>query len=426
VFVREFVDKWIIDAKEDYFVMYLYIYFTSKTPLDVHDEFKSHRWLPIQEIFDDKAIIYFSSTTKYLQYIRRFILTHLPLHQIASFIKANFKSGKALPKKLAGISEESAAVMYSFLSLLGFVSDRGDFYPASTLSHQLINLLAEWALTDGVIFEAIDTPKHDTKIRRSDDALAVAKYREGLFDHHSNLLGILSSKLPKALSSRKVASLLIFGSTRLRDERLLLVRWDFLAKKYQIPSRGLEDIETDVKDVETAKSVVGQRFDQRLVEEFHYEFFTKIEIQRVGAGSLGLVAGDGPMLRNYLISFFKLGPKSGSGGTINRVIDAINRETIEFMNSVREPNDVPQEIRRNLRFYMWVSVDRILSEPTRIVGEVFQGFSDIIERVNPEELMRGVQEIEIEPQEFTPITFTSDNCVFDHRVDLRERYASRV
>src|ERR1051326_6673066 len=35
VFVREFVDKWIIDAKEDYFVMYLYIYFTSKTPLEI-------------------------------------------------------------------------------------------------------------------------------------------------------------------------------------------------------------------------------------------------------------------------------------------------------------------------------------------------------------------------------------------------------
>lgn len=59
---------------------------------------------------------------------------------------------------------------------------------------------------------------------------------------------------------------------------------------------------------------------------------------------------------------------------------------------------------------MWVSVDRLLSEPTRIVGEVFQGFSDIIEKVGPEELMRAVQEIEIEPQEFTPITFTSDNC----------------
>jgi len=426
VFVREFVDKWIIDANEDYFVMSLYIYFTTHAPLDVHGEFKSYKWLAIQQLFDDKGIIYFSSTTTYLQYIRRFLLTHLPLHQIASFIKDNFKNGTALPKRLTGISEESAAVMYSFLSLLGFLTDRGDFYPASTLSHQLINLLAEWALTDGVIFEAVETREHRPQIRRNDDALAVAKYREGLFDHHSNLLGILSAKLPKALSSRKVASLLVFGTSPLRDEKLMLVRWDFLAQKYQIPSRGLEDVETDVKDIETARTVVAQRFEARLVDEFDYEYFTKLEIQRLGAGSLGLVAGDGPMLRNYLISFFKLSPKPGSDATINRVIDAINQSTVEFIEvAAKSSREVAEDISRNLRFYMWVSVDRILSEPTRIVGEMFQGFSDLLERVEPDELTTNIRYVEVVPQEFTPITFTPDNGEFDHRVELREQYATR-
>ncbi|MFM7851100.1 MAG: hypothetical protein ACKO96_04100, partial [Flammeovirgaceae bacterium] len=207
-------------------------------------------------------------------------------------------------------------------------------YPASTLSHQLINLLAEWALTDGVIFEALDGTKNLNTKKRSDDQVAVVNYREGLFDQHSNLLGVLSHKLPKALSSRRVASLLIFGKSKLTEEKLFLVRWDFLANKYQIPSKGLEEIETDIKEIDTAKNIVSQRFNENMVDDFTYQFFTKLEIQRVGAGSLGLLAGDGPMLRNYLISFFKLKPKLDSSTKINSAIDSINKSTMEFVDSV--------------------------------------------------------------------------------------------
>jgi len=426
IFVREFVDRWIMDATEDYFVMALFVCFTPPAAVDVAAEFKSHKWIALHELFDEKSIIYFSATAKYLQYVRRFIFIHLPLREVANHLAKDLEGGEPLPKQLAGISHESTAVVYAMLSLLGFVSDRGDFYAASTLSHQLIRVLAEWSLTDAVIFNAVAPDQSALSLARSDDAAAVARFKEGLFERHSHLLGLLSTKLPKALSSRRVASLLIFGRSRLRSEQLLLVRWDFWAQKYQIPSKGLEEIETDIKDVDTAKAVVAERFEQKLVKEFDYTFFLKTEFQRLGAGSLGLVTGDAPMLRNYRVAFFKLSPKAGSDNLINRTIDEINRETIGFLESVGELAAVPQRVRRELRFYMWVAIDRLLLEPTRIVGEPFQGFADLLDRVPPAELLAGVEEVDVLPMEVTPITFTAVNDRYDHRVDLREKYANHA
>lgn len=423
IYVRDFVDRWFIDASEDYFVMSLFICHVDRIPLDVHDEFKSYKWIPMQDMFEDKTIIYFGSTSKYLQYIRRFILTHLPLNEIGNHIKQNFKKPQPLPKKLSGISEESTLIIYSFLSLLGFISEKGDFFPASTLSHQLVNLLSEWALTDGVIFEAIESSSNNVNTSRRDNPVAVAKFREGLFDHHSNLLGILSYKLPKALSTRKVASLLIFGRTQRTDEVLFLVRWDFLANKYQIPSKGLEGVETDIKDIETAKYVVSERFKLEMIDLFEYQYFMKTETQHIGEGSLSLLEGDGPMLRHYFISFFKLKPKKNTSQKINEIIDEVNRSTIDYLKTVDDISSISQDTKRNLHFYSWVSLNQILRDPDKIIGEVFQGFADLLDNTSPDHIVKDIIEIDVIPQSHTPIT--TENDELDHLIELREQYATR-
>lgn len=423
-YINDFIDDWVVNINDDYIIMSLYVYFTKNIPLDLSEEFKNYKWIPLQDLFEEESIIYFGSTSKYLKNIRRYVLTHLPLNQISTFIKDNLNSPKSLPKKLNGISKESTTVIYSFLSLLGFLSDRESYLPSSTLSHQLINILSEWSLTDGAIFEAIEKDTSN-KSKNNNDPVALAKFKEGLFDHHSSLLGLLSHKLPKALSYRRVADLLIFGKSNLTNEKLLLVRWDFLANKYQIPSKGLEEVETDIKDIKTAKNVLKKRFNDLLVDNFNYAFLKKFETQHIGAGSLSLLEGDGPMLRNYLISIFKLNPKPNKSNEINEIIEEINKSTIKYLQTLDNQTSIKHLTKRNLNFYTWVSVNRLLNEPKGIVGEVFQGFSEILEFVSPEELLKDTIDIEIIPQENTPITFTSNNYEFDHKNDLREKYASR-
>jgi 8-oxo-dGTP diphosphatase len=424
-YIGDFIDTWVIDSKDDYILMSLYIYIVDKTALDINEEFKSYKWISIQNIFENQEIIYFGSTTKYLKNVRRYVLTYLPLKELSLFIKKNLKSPKPLPKKLLGISEESTSVIYSFLSLMGFIADKGSYYPASTLSHQLINLLSEWALTDGVIFEAIEGSNSPTKkVRPNDNPVTMAKFKEGLFDHHSNLLGVLSHKLPKALSTRKVADLLIFGKSSLTDESLILVRWDFLANKYQIPSKGLEGIVSDIKNIETAKKVVDKRFNINFTELFDYEYFSKFETQHIGAGSLSLLEGDGPMLRNYIVSIFKMFPRENKSDRINEIINHINKLTIEYIDKT-ENSELKHDMKRDLNLYMWVSIKSLLNEPKKIVGEIFQGFSEILENVELNELENNNIEVVVKESEFVPITFSMKNSEKDHNVKLREKYANR-
>lgn len=423
-FIGDFIDTWVIDSKDDYILMTLFVYFVSKTPVDVDKEFKAHKWVPIQDIFEDKDVIYFGSTSKYLKNIRRYVLTHLPLNQISNFIKDNLKSPKPLPKKLTGISEEATTVIYSFLSLMGFIADRGDYYASSTLSHQLINLLSEWALTDGVIFEAIGNSTSNN-LRKNDNPATVAKFKEGLFDHHSNLLGVLSHKLPKALSHRKVADVLIFGKSELTTETLLLIRWDFLANKYQIPSKGLEDIESDIKDIATAKSVVIKRFSESLVSQFEYNHFLKFETQHIGAGSLSLLEGDGPMLRNYFVSVFKLSPLENSSNEINNLIDTINKSTIDYLESIKNPEEIQHSKKRDLNFYMWVSLNHFHLDSGSLLGEQFQGLAEILENSSFEDILKGNKCVDVLLKEYTPITFSNEKSELDHKLNLREEYAVR-
>jgi len=422
-FVNNFIDTWVVDNKDDYIVMSLYITFINKLPLDISSEFKDYKWLPISEIFANPEIIYFGSTSKFIKNIRRYVLTHLPLKEISNFLENNFKKEINLPKKLKGISTESTQIIYSFLSLLGFLSDRSDYTPSSTLSHHLLKILSEWALTDGVIFEAMSNNNTFETIRKNENPIAVQRFKEGLFDHHENLLGLLSHKLPKALSTRFVADLLIFGKTEYSDEKLILVRWDFLANKYQIPSKGLENIESDIKNIETAKFVVGTRLSKEIINKFNYKYVTKFETQHIGAASLSLLEGDGPMLRNYIVSVFNIYPKLNEHYNINTIIDTINKNTIDYIELIRNGcNNFSHNDRRNLNFYTWVSTNLLLQEPTRIVGEVLQGFAEIIDNIDFSLLEETINPLKILATDNVPITYlNSDN---NHKTEIREKYAT--
>jgi len=421
--VSNSIDTWIIDNKDDYIVMSIFVAFIDKQPLDIaQQEFKAYKWLKISEIFNDKSIIYFGSTEKYIKNIRRYILSYMPLKEISEIIEINLKQNINLPTKLKNISIESTQTIYSFLSVLGFLTDKGNYKPSSTLSHLLLKILSEWALTDGVVFEAMGENKSLEEIRKSENPVAVAKFKEGFFDHHENLLGLLSRKLPKALSTRYVADLLIFGKQKNSKELLLLIRWDYLAGKYQIPSKGLEGIGTDIKSTETAKIVVKARFEENLVNKFKYEYLSKFETQHIGAGSLSLSEGDGPMMRKYIISVFRLLPNPGNHTLIIDYLSKSNLKTFEFIDSQKNYDyNYSHNEKRELNFYLWVSTEKLIENPEMLLGEKIQGFSELVDALTLSEVIACNNPLELETSANFPIITRGANN--DENIELLDKYA---
>ncbi|MDB4921219.1 NUDIX domain-containing protein [Mucilaginibacter sp.] len=384
-YITEIVDNWVIDNKDDFIVMSIFVAYVDKKTIDTANEFKDSRWLELPEVFSNREMIYFGSTAKFIKAAKRYIYTYKPLMHISNFLSKNLKTNNALPTQLPDLTIESTQIIYSFLSLLGFLNDQGNYTASSTLSHQLIRLLSEWSLTEGVIFEAMGSKNSFKQIEQGANMVTLRKFKEGLFDQHENLLGILSGKLPKALSMRNVCDLLIFGKKDEQKDKYILVRWDFLANKFQIPSSGLEDVNSDIKSINTAKIVVGKRLVAELTDKFNYRYLSKFETQHIGAGSLGLSEGDGPILRNYKISVFQLIPCKADHEDINKYLSRINEDSIAFLES-KENNteNIKQEDKRKLNFYCWVSVEKLLSSTSYLMGLKIQGVDELIENCGDE------------------------------------------
>ena len=71
------------------------------------------------------------------------------------------------------------------------------------------------------------------------DGEKVLQYQKTLFERHESLAALLSYKLSKVVSRRNVCDVLLFG--RIGEKFYILLRWDYVANKYQIPAKGLED-----------------------------------------------------------------------------------------------------------------------------------------------------------------------------------------
>lgn len=372
--VVELVDTWLIGDKADFITMNLFIYNVSNKQTCVSKEFKNHKWLKLSEVFNDKKRVYFGSTGRYISAIRRYKYLYIPLTEILTAVSTD--STVVLPTSLNGLSAETSQTIYEFLSILGFLSDKQAYSPSSTLTASLIKMLSEWSLTEASIFEAEGDKNWYDKVEEEWDVEQVARFREGLFDQHKNLLGLLSHKLPKALSNRNICDIIVTGHNPKNGKSYLLVRWDFLANKFQIPAKGLEDIDPDssidISSEEAAKYVVRERFDSRLSEMFNFKYLEKIKTSHVGAGSLG--DRDGPILRNYVIAIFGAFPRQRSDKKILEMLNEINKKTLLFIDGKSVLGDA---MKRALNFYVWAELDLLEGKPQQLIGKKLQGYFEI-------------------------------------------------
>lgn len=370
VYVTELVDSWIINSSDDYITMVIYTYKVSSKHHSLANEFQTGKWVKLSELFNDDETIYFGSTTRYLRILRRYFLLYLPLKDISDIL---FKKSTNinLPIKLKNSSKNVSQTIYSFLSLFGFLDDRNNFIPSSTLSANLIKVLAEWSLTESTVFEAEGNNNWQKDAQINWDIEQIEKFREGLFDKHKNLLGLLSYRLPKALSKRNVGDILLTAKNPKIQKKYLLIRWDLLASKFQIPAKGLEECNSENSSLDTAKFIVGERLNVKLINKFNYRYFNSIETSHVGAGSLE----DGPILRNYNIVIFDLTPIQNFNDDIIETLNQVNSDTIKIINQGSILND---KIKRTLNFYVWVDIDYLNLRRKAIQGKKLQGYDEII------------------------------------------------
>lgn len=370
IFITDIIDKWIVHNSDDFITMSIFFTKVNNKQTIIAPEFQSSKWIKISTLFYDKSIVFFGSTERYLRITRRFVFLHQPLKQISKILLDNNEQIRDLPNDIINLSTESVQVFYALLSLMGFLNDKSIYCASSTLSGNILKLLSEWALTEGSIFEAEGDGRWQEEIEKRGDSVEVEKFRVNLFDQHKSFLGILSHRLPKVLSSRNVCDIIITGYNPTNSKKYLLIRWDFLANKFQIPAKGMEGLDIDLTSQEAAKFVVKERLDESLVDKFIYQYICKIKPSHVGANSLE----KGNIPTNYQVSIFSLNVIEDFYNDFNLVLNKINKITFDKIMKEQKLGD---KVKRALNLYLWVDLMTLEEKMITILGKKFQGFKEI-------------------------------------------------
>ena len=365
--VADLVDTWVINDTDDYITMSVFYCNVDSMKTSIAPEFETSKWIKVSDFFADNFIVFFGATERYLRTIRRFYNLHLPLKEISDRILNN----EPLPSQLKCCSEANTQTIYLLLSLLGFLDDKNRISISSIHSRSLIHILSEWALTEKVIFDAQGDRKWEETIEQKGDIESVEKFRAGLFDEHTNLLGMFSHKLSKALATRYVCDLLITAHEKETNKTFLLIRWDLFAKKFQIPSRGLENINADLASPETAQYVMKERFEQKLLDYVSMEYINKFKTSHVSAGTLE----DGPMLKNYIISIFDVIPNETANENIIKLINEVNSATIKLFDTTETVSTNQKKV---INFYVWADIELLELKRKTLIGKRLQGYEEMV------------------------------------------------
>ncbi|WP_420128722.1 NUDIX domain-containing protein [Longimicrobium sp.] len=340
--------------------------------------FDAYAWVPLSEAFEQRDKVLFGSTGRLLRVLRRYFDAYLPLLRLADVLQQSVDSHAPLPHAPA-LGGGAGETVYGVLSLLGLVDDRGSYRAASPFAAPTLRVLAAAALTESSVFAAEGKGEWyaDAVHRGARDE--VDKLRRQLFDRHASLLGLLSYRVMVPSSERRIAALLV-GATDETGCRYLLVRWDFKARKFQLPARGLEEVDDpDVTSPDSARYVVAERLDRSLVQAVGCRYLGRLETRHVGAGSMN----DGPLMRRYDIGVFELEVLGAAQHATLQCLRRHNQHTEALLQdlSADELGEHPTSL-----YYMWADLDEILRNPTVLLGRPMQGFREIIEELRPQVL----------------------------------------
>lgn len=161
-------------------------------------------------------------------------------------------------RSLSNLTEDQTQTLLYVLDVLGFISQDELGLSRRPESIALMNILLEWCRTTRSIFEAKGSSDWQTNMLLLNSGDSIQRYQQTLFERHESLCAHVIQALQGPQPERGY-DILLFA--KIRGETHLLLRWDIQDKreqKYQIPSKGLEELgqSYDPKDCARARYVV--------------------------------------------------------------------------------------------------------------------------------------------------------------------------
>lgn len=359
----------------------------SKTDIFIlEDSISKIKWVPLSQIrtLSNECL---GSTLDLLVLTRRYVFTYLPLKTMLACLESGDHRG--LPSKLGKYSEETSQVLFSLLDILGFIANKNIFTSVSEDTITLNKVLLEWCLTDRSIFEPHGHSDWQTNMLFLNSGEKLLEHQKTLFEKHTSLSALMSYKLSKVLSHREICDILVFGI--INKKLYMLLRWDYFAKKFQIPSKGLEKIEyIEKRDKRIAEFVIYERLSGEIISAFEYQYLNSFSTTHLSAGSMDGIH----LIRNYDVYLYLLSIKSDMAKKVVENIYAQNRRAKEIIKNANLSKDAHKE----MIGFIWANFEELMQNQYLYRGERVQGFAEIVDFLGDDEMDRlSRQAIDLTP-----------------------------
>lgn len=343
---------------------------------DLEDSIDKVKWVSLSKLnsFSDECL---GSTFDLLCYVRRYVFAYSPLKALIDYLENTNRS--FLPQKLGTYSEETSQVVFSLLDVLGFVNNKDLSTSRTDDTITLNKMLLEWCLTDRSIFESNGHSDWQTNMLLLNSGEKLLDYQKTLFEKHTSLSALISYKLSKVLSHRNVCDLLMFGIINKR--RYILLRWDYFAHKFQIPSKGLEKLGSIEKyDKRIAEFVIHERFSDEIISAFQYQYLNTFSTTHLSAGSLD----DINFIRNYKVHIYLL-----------HIYDHMAKKVVESIylqnsraKAIMKNTNISKDAQKETASFIWADFEELLHDRYSYKTKRVQGFAEILDFIGTDEIRR--------------------------------------
>lgn len=359
-------------------------------------ESKAYEWMTLSRCELCKKL-FFKHTKSMIDSVWREINLTSTLRKLSAYlgeleIDPSEEYYPELPAELPGVSYAELHSAYVTLSLLGIVHiGTRSFELRSRYSPKLIEEIVS-ILSGGDSLFRNDRNVFRTKRKLSEVAREQLKeFKNRAFCSNDALVSFLSLDTKMKNETRRVCDLLLFGTrteavrkaedgtpTEYRSKHYILMRWDFLANKYQFISKGLEQ-STDTSIQDNVEFVL----DRRLPNAKKYLDSELISRYVAGHFSAGSMAVD-PIWRDNVIEFSLLMPQSMDFcGDIQRIINNVNRHTEQILD---QSEFIDRDTAKSLNYFVWCELDELIKDPGKYRGRRVAGMGDLIENIKTDSL----------------------------------------
>ena len=332
--------------------------------LVLEDSIDHVQWVPFSDLENGRRT-YMGDTRQLLRLAKRYRYAYLPLKAIQ---KHMLSQPGAVSNKVDGLSAETTQTLLATLDVLGFVN-MDHFRLEKAGSQALWDILLEWCKTTRSVFEPEGFSDWQTNMLLINDGEKVLQYQRTLFERHESLAALLSYKLSKVVSRRDVCDIFLFG--KIGDTFYILLRWDYVANKYQIPAKGLEGLWQDRLNEDYGKYVVSNRISPDLTSAFAYFFCGSFTTSHLSSGGIHNLK----LIREYGVILCLLRPYKEKVGQILEAIRAMNHRAEQIVTK----ENVSLSSKDKAVSLRWVLLDKLLENSLEYRHKKVQGFAEILD-----------------------------------------------